>query len=99
MPDEDIDRPPASDDDDVQGVLDARWRDAMASSRSCMESLRVIHPELMEHLPEAAERAIASALASTSAAYRELHRAGPHIVGQANYDEFLQAQTRRAVGG
>lgn len=96
---EDIDLPPASDDEDVQGFLDTRWREAMRASRELMENLRAIHPDLMEHLPETAERRIAGALTSAQSAYRDLHAAGKHVIGQERYDEYLAAQTRRRVDG
>lgn len=94
---EDIDHPPASDDLDVQGFLDIMWRAAMAGTRESMESLRAIHPELVDHLPESAQRDLSSALTLVTSAYRDLHRCGKEIIGQAAYDEYQAVQTNRAL--
>lgn len=98
-PPEDIDGPPASDDPGVQAFLETHWREAMRAARDGMEALRRIHPEMMEHLPEGADRSIGSALSQISSSYRDLHAAGPRILGQEEYDEYLRALTRRSIGG
>jgi hypothetical protein len=90
---------PASEDDAVQAMLDATWRAAMASSRSTMEELRRIYPELSSHLPETGAGFISRALADAEGCYRSLHAAGKHLIGTDDYERYLQAQTRRALGG
>lgn len=95
---EDPDRPAASDDLDVQTFLDIQWREAMRASRACMEALRSIYPELVVHLPETASTDIERGLREITLAYSRLHGVGPEIIGQDAYDEYLSAQTARAIG-
>lgn len=94
---DDLDMPPASDDQVVQQYVDTNWREAVRGTRESMESLRRIYPELTQHLPETASRHIASALDSLQSASRQLHLSGPHVLGQEVYDEFIAAQTERQI--
>lgn len=89
---------PASDDPDVMAFLDSKWRAAAAAAREAMESLRDVHPDLASHLPETGASFIAQALEQITSGYKTLHRAGPFVLGQHDYDQFLDAQTRRRVG-
>jgi len=89
---------PASDDDDVQAVLDGSWRAATAALREGMEHLRGMAPELYHHLPETAREEIDSALSLSERALAAMHRAGPHVLGTEDYRAFLAAQTTRRIG-
>jgi hypothetical protein len=90
---------PASQDGWVQDFLDANWREAMASSRTSMEALRRLVPEMSVHLTESGYVQIDSALSSIERAYASLHAAGPHVLGTEDYATYLQAQTERVIGG
>lgn len=94
---EDFDVPPASDDPVVQNYIETNWREALRGSREAMECIRKIWPELTQHLPETAAVALKDALDSLQAATRKLHKAGPHVLGQEEYDTFMEAQTLRQI--
>lgn len=94
---EDVDIPPASDDEVVQNYLDTNWREAVRAAREGRESVRKIFPELTEHLPETASMHLRNALGELENATRALHKAGPLVLGQEAYDEFIAAQTRRQI--
>lgn len=94
---DDLDIEPASPDDEVQNYLDARWRESMRAARDLMESLRTVVPEFKGHLPEVAYNRLNSALGSATAAYGDLHQAGRHVIGEADYDDYLTAQTKRKL--
>lgn len=94
---EDLDLPPASDDSVVQTFIDTNWREAQRASREGMECLRRIYPELVQHLPETASRHLKEALRNFEGASRELHLAGRHVLGQIEYDAYLEAQTLRQI--
>lgn len=94
---DDLDIPPASDDEAVQNYLETNWREAVRASRDGREAIRRIFPELVEHLPETAANHLRTALGELEGATRALHKAGRHVLGQTGYDEFLSAQTRRQI--
>lgn len=97
MSDEDIDLPPASSDSVVQNYLDTNWREAMRAARDGMNAIRRVWPELTQHLPETASNELESALHNLQSATHKLHKAGPKIIGQEEYDEFIEAQTYRQI--
>lgn len=89
---------PASADESIQAFLDSRWRGAISSVRQSMENLREVVPELAAHLPEPGYNHLSSALDASERAYASLHKAGAFVLGQTEYDQFLEAQTKRRVG-
>lgn len=93
--DRDPDLPPASDDDAVQAFLDIRWRDSMRAAREGMSHLRDIWPEFNEHIPETGHNALSRALNDFESAYASLNRAGKFILGEAEYDRYLQTLAAR----
>lgn len=95
--DEDIDAPPASDDEAIQKFLDAQWREALRAAREGMEALRAIYPEMVAHIPETGVNHIDRALNDLESAYGRLHEAGRHIIGQVEYDRYMEAQTQRRL--
>ena len=95
MAGEDLDLPPASDDPDAQSFMEMRWKDAARAAREGMDRMRAIWPELAEHMPETAERACKRALEDFESSYRNLLQAGPHVLGQERYDEYITLQTQR----
>lgn len=96
---DDLDIPPASDDDVVQQFIDTNWREAARAAREGRECIRKIWPELTQHLPETAANQLSRALNDFEAASRHLHLAGKHVLGQSEYDEYIAAQTRRQIEG
>jgi hypothetical protein len=88
-----VDQDDLTPDPDVQAFLEANWRAAMASARETMERLRNITPELDVHMPETSANYIRSALVDAQDSYRSLHYAGPHVLGEDGYHEYLEAQT------
>lgn len=97
--DDDLDIPPASDDDEVQGFLDTQWREAMRAAHECREAIRKIHPELTAHLPETASRQLSLALRDNEETTQHLQYAGRHILGQDEFDAYIDARTRRQITG
>lgn len=97
--DEDLDIPPASDDDVVQGFLDTNWREAMRAAHECREAIRKIHPELTAHLPETSSRQLGYALRDNEEVTNHLQLAGRHILGQVEFDAYIEARTRRQIEG
>lgn len=95
--DDDLDLPPASTDPNVQNFLDTIWREAVRANRETIENIRKIYPELVQHLPETAERHLEEALRGAEKVSRGLHLAGRHVLGQGDYDDFIEAQTKRQI--
>lgn len=96
---DDLDIPPASDDDVVQGFLDTQWREAMRAAHECREAIRKIYPELTAHLPETASSNLGYALRDNEDVTRHLQLAGRHILGQDEFDAYIDARTRRQIEG
>lgn len=96
---EDFDHPPASLDPEVQNYLDTQWRSAMAATREAREALRRIYPELVQHISETGTNHLVRCLQDLEHASHQLHKAGPHVLGQEEYDEYLNAQTTRQISG
>lgn len=94
---DDLDLPPASEDDVVQQYLDTNFREALRASRDGMTVLRRVYPELTQHLPETGANYLRRALDDFEAAGRHLHLAGRHVLGQAVYDELIEALTIRQI--
>jgi hypothetical protein len=95
--DEDPDFPAASDDEAIQAFLDTKWREALRAAREGMEALREIWPEMVSHIPETGSNYVSKALNDLESAYGRLHEAGRHIIGQAGYDSYMEAQTQRRI--
>ena len=89
---------PASDEPTIQTFLDGHWRSVIASARLVMEGLRDMVPEMAVHLPETGYKHLSAALRDAESLYASLHRAGPFVIGQDEYDSFLAAQTERRIG-
>lgn len=87
---EEPDNLPASDNQVIQEMLEYAWMDAISAARQGMLFLRTIHPELSEHMPEAAAVQISSALDNFETAMVKLHNAGRTILGSETYDAYLQ---------
>lgn len=101
MPYEDEDefeaKPPASEDPKVQDYLDTSWRETMRATKEALETLRRIHPELTHHLVETASNQIGAAMRDLEATIDHLHRAGRLVLGDDDYEEYLDTQTQRQL--
>lgn len=94
----DLDSPPASDDPNIQNFLSIKWREALRATREGLESIREVYPELTHHLPETAERHLYEAMRGFEKTAGDLHRAGRHVLGEDEYNAYLEAQTQRKIG-
>lgn len=93
----DLDFPPASDDPDVQTYLDIQWREAQRAAREGRECLRLVWPDLTQHITETGARHLHAALTAFESASNSLNLAGKHIMGEEAFDEYIQTLTTRKV--
>lgn len=96
-PEEDPDQPPATLDAAVQDVLDFNYRAISENLQDARQLLHQIYPDLLEHLPETAHDHLSTCLDEIVRATRHLNKAGKFIIGQAEYDAYIDAQVRRQL--
>lgn len=73
--------------------LDTNWREALRSTHEALDDLRRIFPGPAQILPEGASRHLRSAMRSLEDASGELHYAGRHVLGDVQYEEFLEEES------
>jgi hypothetical protein len=90
---------PASGDDWVQTYLETRWFDAVESVERAMSNLREIWPQMTAVLPETGGNYIKRSLDNIEDAARNLHEAGPHVMGSRSYNNYIDRKTERTIEG
>ena len=84
-------------DELIKSFLAGKWHEATDSTKSAMEALRSVYPDLSTHLNEMGGMHIEAALSKVTAAYNELNQLGRHILGDEAYERYLDDQVSRRI--
>jgi len=74
-----------------------RWNSALDDAQASLEALREIYPSHLWLTTETGGKYIDSAMSRIKDGVVDLHRAGPHVLGQEQYEDFKQELAERHV--
>jgi hypothetical protein len=75
-----------------------RWNLALDNAQAALDALREIYPSHSWLTTETGGRYIDAAMTKIKDGVVDLHRAGPHVLGQETYEDFKQELADRHTG-
>lgn len=74
-----------------------RWESALGNANSSLDDLREVFPIHTWYLTESGTRAVDDAMSHIKDGILALHRAGRHVLGVDQYDDFMEQRLEKVI--